>query len=252
MTRTASLALVALLAACGGDSPPPAPTPSPSVTSAAPTATATPTASRTASPKPSPTPSGTPMTTTGAYLRLARDPEPVPHVTLCEESYPELLDVSCGTVTLDGGVVLWVAGTRDGGDGGRRWALRLHTFEEAAGGFVLRYAADDPAGGWGGFRVGAARLTGYGVDGLIAQVTYEGTARRRGYDILTWRKGGPLVLRAHRADADQLRVVARENRLDDYEAAGDRFTYRQVYWNGTAFASRRMGTVAASKVPPAG
>lgn len=258
MSPRAAAALLLLLAACGGSgSAGPSPSPSASPASPSPTAsasrTATPTPTRTtASPTASPAFKGSPMTTTGAYLRLARDDQAVANVAACEEAYPDLLDVSCDDVAMDGGSALWVAGTAEDGTGGRRWTLRLHAFVPAEGGYVLRYQADDPTGEWGGFRIGPARLTGYGVDALVVQVTYQGTQARRGYDILTWRKGGPLVLRAHRPPAPQLRVVARESRLDDYEAQGERFVYRQVRWDGTRFLSGVIGTVSAGKVPPPG
>lgn len=243
MTRRLPAALLVLAAACGG-SDAPAPSPSPTTASATPTRSATPTPTRTATPSPSASPTGVPLGTAGSYLRLTSGDQTIANVASCEEAYPELLDVSCDAITMDGGSMLWVAGTRDG-----RWVLRLHTF--VGGSYVLRYEAADPAGTWGGFRVGAARLTGYGVDGLVAQVVHQGPERRRGYDILTWRKGGPLVLRAHRPDAPELRVVARENRLDDYEAAGSRFDYRQVRWDGSRFVVVAIGKVAASQVPPA-
>jgi hypothetical protein len=243
--------LLAVLAACGG---PPAATPSPTPPAgpASPVPSRRPTPSRAPSPTPSPAVTGSPMTTAGAYLRLVPGGRAVAGVAACEEAYPELLDVSCDDVAMDGGTLLWVAGTLDAGGGARRWVLRLLTFEAAAGGFLARYEAADPAGGWGGFRVGAARLTGYGVDGLVAQVVHQGSEGRRGYDLLTWRTGGPLVLRAHRPAAPQLRVVARENRLDDYEAAGGRFLHRQVRWDGARFVSVQVGRVPAGQAPPPG
>ena len=254
LRRTATLLVaLALTAACsgGGDDES---APEPTARSASVTASAKPAgASKSASPtgKPSPPPKAVPMETTGALLSAASDDVPITAdpQSGCFDAYPEMLDVVCDTIRLDGGTVLWVSGTEDAGGGQRRQVMRLHVFDEPSGGYRLRFLARDAVGDWVGFRVGPARLTGHGVDGLVMQVVLTGD--RGAYDILTWRSGGPLILRAHRPVGRSLRVAAREQRLDDYEAgSGSRFTYRRVVWNGARMTIADYGTVRASEVPP--
>lgn len=192
------------------------------------------------------------MSVDGAFLKPVRDGGTVTAdpQSGCVEAYPGLLDVSCDEIALDGGVVLWLAGTEDQGDGQRRRVLRLHTFERGAGGYVLRFEARDPAGGWTGFKLGPARLTGYGVDTLVAQTTLAGNGAS--YDVFTWRQGGPLVLRAHRPPARDLRVVAQAVRLDDYQVSDDPrfFVHRRITWDGAKLVIATLGRVPAADVPP--
>lgn len=192
------------------------------------------------------------MSAEGAFLKATSGDQPVnaDPESGCFDVYPGLLDVSCATVDLDGGTVLWIAGSEDAGDGQRRKVILVHTFDKASGGYLLRFLARDPSGGWTGFRLGPARLTGNGVDALIVQTTLAGDGAS--YDILTWRSGGPLVLRAHRAPARQLRVVAREGRLDDYQIAENPrfFVYRRLTWDGARIVIANFGPVPAKDVPP--
>ena len=256
MRRSAAVVAVALAAAliagCSGDSDDdaaPEPTVSATATSSAAPAASAKKASPTA--KASPPPKAVPMETTGALLAAASDAAPVTADPQngCFDAYPDMLDVVCDTIALDGGTVLWVSGTEDAGGGQRRQVMRLHVFEASSGGYRLRFVARDGVGDWTGFRVGPARLTGHGVDGLVMQVTM--TEDRRAYDVLTWRAGGPLVLRAHRPAGRSVRVAAREGRLDDYEAtSGSRFTYRRLVWNGARMTIADYGKVRASEVPP--
>jgi hypothetical protein len=249
--RTAALLLlVAVTASCSGkDDAAPQPagrtaSATASATAAAPSKKASPTA------KASPPPKAVPMETTGALLEPASDDGPVAAdpATGCVEAYPDLLDVTCDTITLDGGTLLWLSGTEDAGDGQRRHVLRLLEFDRGSGGYRLRFIARDAVGDWTGFGVGPARLTGHGVDGLVVRVAM--TDDRAAYDVLTWRSGGPLVLRAHRGVGRSVRVVAREERLDDYEAQGSRFRYRRLVWNGARMTIADYGLVRSSDVPP--
>ncbi len=264
MRAPAAAALAALLlAACsGGGTPDARPTPS---RTAAPTPSASPSPSprptRSASAKPSPTPSpavtGTPLGASGSALHLVSDGEVKsfgPNADDCAALYPDLLDVSCDELKLNGGSLLWVAGTSDG-----RWALRLLAFDVAAGGYRLRYQATDGTAVWTGFRLGATSLTGYGTDGLVVATLIGGSQPRRAYDVLTWRRGGPLVLRAHRTGLRLGRVVLAKGRVDEYEALyaeGDspccpsRFVHRRVAWDGRRFLLATVGPVPAAKVPP--
>lgn len=246
-------ALAVLVAGCSGDSKDDA-GPAPVGPSAAATASAKPVAagkSKAPTAKPSPPPKAVPMDTTGALLAAATDDAPVnaDPQSGCFDAYPGLLDVTCDSIALDGGTLLWLSGSEDAGNGLRRQVMRLHVFDQASGGYRLRFVARDPVGEWTGFRVGPARLTGNGVDGLVMQVALTGD--RGAYDVLTWRAGGPLILRAHRPVGRSLRVVNRDGRLDDYEAAdGSRFTYRRLVWNGARMTIADYGRVKASAVPP--
>jgi hypothetical protein len=259
----AALALSSLLVSCGGDAPDRKdPLPSESVDLGSPTAKPTPkptvSASVSKSPSASPTPTGPPpvtgdpMAATGAYLRLRNSDDAV-NPAACEEAYPELLDVSCDDFRLDAGGVLWVAGTQDAGGGERQWVLKLHTFVPSVGGYVLRYEAVDPEGTWRGFRLLPARLTGFGVDAVVVQVLFDSSNSHRGYDVLTWRKGGPLALRAHRAELPGMRVVVKDLVLEEYSAtAGNgNYAHRRVRWDGTRFRIQTIGPVAPANVPPA-
>ena len=252
-TAASLLALTLLLASCSGDDDKAEPKSAGATASA--TASAKPAApKKSASPtaKVSPPPKAAPMDATGSLLRAAAADQPITAdpQTGCFDVYPEMLDVVCDTIKLDGGTLLWLSGTEDVGGGQRRQVMRLHTFEESTGGYRLRFVGRDAPGDWTGFRVGPARLTGHGVDALVMQVVLTGD--RGAYDVLTWRAGGPLILRAHRPAARSLRVAAREERLDDYEAtSGGRFTYRRLVWNGAKVTIAEYGTVRASEVPPA-
>ncbi len=250
--RVLAITLVLGLAAagCSDDSVPDA---EPSPAAIRPTAVAKPRPSRsaaptaTASPAPKPQPLGASqafLSATANEAAVTADPQ-----TGCFDIYPGLLDVSCDTLQLDGGTLLWLAGTEDLGSGQRRRVLRLLTFDPATGGYRLRFLSRDPAGGWTGFSIGVARLTGNGVDGLVVRTELAGNGGT--YDVLTWRAGGPLVLRAHRPPARDLRVVARENRLDDYQSAGRGFyLYRRIQWDGARMTIVDVGRVRASEVPP--
>jgi len=249
--RVVALALTALVVVgCSGDAEPDT---APSPVAVGPTAVAKPTKSRAAAPTPtkSPPPKPVPMEATGAFLNAVSDGEPVAAdpETGCFDVYPGLLDVSCDTAELDGGTLLWLAGTEDVGGGQRRRVLRLLTFDPPSGGYRLRFISRDPAGGWTGFSIGPARLTGHGVDGLVVRTELAGNGGT--YDVLTWRAGGPLVLRAHRRPARDLRVVAREGRLDDYQVAeGGAYIYRRIQWDGARLTITDLGRVKASEVPP--
>ncbi|HVE62514.1 MAG TPA: hypothetical protein VNB94_01750 [Mycobacteriales bacterium] len=246
----AVLFAIVALAGCSGDDEPEA---VPSRAAVGPTAVAPPARPRSAKPtaKPSPQPKRVPLEAVGAFLSATADEGPVaadPR-TGCFNVYPGLSEQSCAALQLDGGTLLWLAGMEDIGGGVRRRVLRLLTFDPATGGYRLRFISRDPAGGWTGFSIGPARLTGNGVDGLVVRTELAGNGGT--YDVLTWRAGGPLVLRGHRPPARDLRVVAREGRLDDYQPVGGRFfQYRRIQWDGARLTIADFGRVKASEVPP--
>ena len=251
--RVAAVLCLVLLAGCSSDDDEPEARPTSSASIAAvPSSVRAAPRKATASPTASPPPKPVPMGVDGAFLKAVRgggvvtaDPQ-----NGCFDAYPALLDVSCDDIPLDGGTVLWVAGTEDAGDGRRRRVLRLHTFDRDSGGYVLRFEARDPAGGWTGFKLGPARLTGHGVDALVVQTTLAGNGAT--YDILTWRAGGPLVLRGHRAPARDLRVAARDERLDDYQVSDNPrfYIHRRITWDGAKLVVATYGRVRAADVPP--
>jgi hypothetical protein len=248
------LLAAAVLAACSGDGyPAGAPSPTsdlgtPTPTAAATTAAPRPTATPTKTPSASPSFTGAPLRNAGAFLRLVSGEEPVNDP--CEAN-AGLTDLACDDVALAGGGLVWVTGTQDAGGGEPQWVVRIYTFDR--GQWVARYSGVDPEGTWRGFRVVPAKLTGFGTDALVVQLAIDSADERRSYDVLTWRKGGPLVLRGHRPDAPRLRVVVRDGYLDEYEqpTAGGRFTQRQLRWNGSALLLGVVGSVPPNRVPPA-
>ncbi len=265
----AGLTLGLVLAACSGDSGEtlgPTESPEPTLT-ATPTATvsASATATATSSVKPSVTAStpgkavGTPITAQGSSFQRTTSGGAITisSGSSCEELYPELLDVSCDEVRLHGGSVLWVAGTEAAGTG-RQWVLRLHTFDEAAGGYHLAYTAQQADGGLG-FTVRGAKLIGFGVDSLVAITRLQGNPEYRAYDVFTWRKGGPLVLRAHRGALRLGRIALPGGTIEEYAAAvrpgeqpccPSRFVHNRLQWDGRQFLGASLGDVPAKDAPP--
>jgi hypothetical protein len=119
----------------------------------------------------------------------------------------------------------------------------------AEGGYVVRYAGREGGTKWQAVNAFATPLTGRGTDGLVVTVRLRDGALT--YDLLTWVKGGPLVLRAHRPPLADGRVVPRDARLHEYQLVAEgRYARREVGWDGRYF---RLGAARAAdpaSVPP--
>jgi hypothetical protein len=251
-----ALALAALTA-CGNSSPSAAPTTAPAtVRPATARPRTTPPAPRPTATRPAPTPTPTtppPVTgdvvgTSGALLAYAPG-GPARKVTGtpdCAAVFPDLAGPRCGSLALDGGSLLWATGTVAGVP-----VARLLTLDAAAGGYVLRYEGRDDAHRWVGVRVAAATLTGHGTDAVVVLVRHQGgVAGQSSYDVLTWVKGGPLVLRATRSALADGRVAVRANALEEYAARGNgTWARRRLAWDGRYFRLAPM--VVAPTAPPA-
>lgn len=253
----AAVALAALVA-CGGESLPSRPDALDPTTST--TATATPTKRPTGRPAATPartparTPSPTPTTppppaggvlgTEGAFLALTQPdaPRAVTGGADCQSVFPEVSGARCGALDLDAGSALWVSGTVEGTP-----VVRVLTQEK--GGYVTRYAGKQGVAAWASVSAFAAPLSGHGKDGLVVVVRLADGAAT--YDVLTWVKGGPLVLRAHRGRLTDGRLAARGGALHEYALVPDgRYAHRTLAWDGRYFRLSPADGVAASKVPP--
>jgi hypothetical protein len=251
---TLCAAALALLAACGGEPAlpsrpvaldPTSPSAAPRPPGARPSRPAA-TPSRTPSPTPTapPTPAGGVLGAEGAFLALARpdSPRPVTGAADCGTVFPEVAGARCGALDLAGGSALWVSGTVDGAP-----VVRVLTQEK--GGYVTRYAGTQGTARWAGASAFAAPLAGHGTDGLVVVVRLADGAAT--YDVLTWVKGGPLVLRAHRGRLADGRLAARDGALHEYALVPDgRYAHRTLAWDGRFFRLSPPDGVAASKVPP--
>jgi hypothetical protein len=244
-----------LLAGCsggGGASAGPT-TPPPSTASAKPKPK--PTATRTPTPTPTAT---TPPPVTGAVIGtsgavLARtDPGPARKLGStpdCAVAFPDLEGARCGGLDLDGGGLVWGAGSDEGAG-----VVRLLVLDKGAGGWVVRYEGRDRDGTWGppetAATVTALPLTGHGTDSVVVRVRTSSGALS--YDLLTWVAGGPLVLRAHRGPLDDGRLGANKAGLDEYISSGDgTYVRRLVAWDGRHFRIGAGTRVPGTKVPPA-
>lgn len=243
---TAGLALALLTACGGGGTPDPLASPSSEVPTASPTTKKPrPKPTKTATPKPSPTPTtpppvtGDPVGTDEALLRLSSSAEKVSG-TDCAKLAPGMNDVSCAAVKTDAGSLVAVTGRI-----ASRKALRL--LMPVEGGYVIRYEGVDPSRSWRNTKVFAAPLTGSGVDGVVFFVGLTDGAAT--YDVLTWVRGGPLVLRGHRGPLADGRLAAAGGVLEEYERAVDgSFVKRRVAWDGRRF--RASAGVRSATAPP--
>jgi hypothetical protein len=253
----AATLLVAATACGGGDRPAAAPTttaPARRVTPPAPRPTATRAPARTPTATPTPT-SPPPVTgdvvgTNGALLALA-PAGPARKVTGtpdCAAVFPDLATVRCGSLTLDGGSLLWATGDAAGVP-----VVRLLVLDTAAGGYVPRYEGRDEARRWVGVRVDRAALTGRGDDAVVVVARHQGgVAGQASYDVLTWVKGGPLVLRATRSALADGRVAIRAAWLDEYAARGNgTFARRRMAWDGRYFRLAPTVVAPGAEAPPA-
>lgn len=251
MRRAAAAVALATLAACGGSPPRPAasPTASPSATKKPkpkpkPSATATPTLTPTVTTPPPP--SGDPMTAAGAFLTFVQPGEPrrVAEPLNCAAVFPDLGSPRCGIVKMDAGNLLWGSGTA-----GDRKAVRLLT-QDASGGYVLRYEGVQGGGpAWGDPAVVVAPVIGKAPDGVGVLVPLAGGAGT--YDVLTWVKGGPLVLRAHRSALPEGRLGPVDGAFAEYLRQADgAWVMRRVAWDGTRFLLSSGVRVPERSVPP--
>jgi hypothetical protein len=244
-----------VLAACGGSTPqgpvvldPTTPVP---LTTAPPTGTpsaspGTPTPTVTPSPTPTtpPPPTGVTVSAAGAFLGVAAPDQPrkVPNGADCSTVFPDITGPKCGALTLDGGSALWVTGRVDG-------VAVVRVLTQADAGYVTRYAGREGGSKWAAVNAWATPLTGRGADGLVVTVRLRDGALT--YDVLTWVKGGPLVLRAHRPPLADGRLAPRDGRLDEYALVPDgRYARRIVAWDGRYFRVSSPSAVDAGRVPP--
>jgi hypothetical protein len=253
MTRTAAaLVAVTLLAGCshhgtGASADPTTPPPS----STTPKPKPKPAASVPATPTPTvttpPPVTGVVMGTSNALLALA-DPGPVRRLggtPDCSVAFPDVEEVRCGGLNLDGGGLVWGTGTVEGAG-----VVRLLVQDKAAGGWVSRYEGRDGSGTWAGAAaVTAVALAGHGTDSVVVRVRT--SSGGLSYDLLTWVAGGPLVLRGHRGPLADGRLGQRTGALDEYVANGDgTYVRRPVAWDGRHFRIGAGTKVPGTKVPP--
>lgn len=274
---------VALLAGCSPDSEPavaPTTTPPPSASvtpSEAPTKkptpkpTAKPTPKPTASPSPSPTatpkpttPPGKILTAQGAFLEVSEDenlttPDPE---NGCEVHDPDLDQVTCGVVSMAGGLVTWVTGYEQHnlpGESEPRRVVRVYRRLANGQDSMTHVGFGDP-GTWGAVEGRAGSLTGQTRDSLVVVVTFRGSGTYAGYDVLTWRAGGSGPrLRAHHAAVSHGQVYVRSRGyISTYEAdysdgapncCPTSWKHDNVYYDGTNFRLRYFANVAQ---PPPG
>lgn len=254
MRRLAPLVLLLAGVACGGDSPRSEPVglePTVAPTTTAPRPSVKPTARPTATtPPPTPTtpppPTGATVGTGGAVLAVVQPgaPRKVAGGTDCSAVFPDISGPKCYALTLDGGSALWVTGRVDGVA-----VVRVLTLDEAAGGYVDRYAGREGGARWNAVNAFVAPLAGHGNDGLVVTVRLLSGALT--YDVLTWVKGGPLVLRAHRPPLSDGRLAAKDGRLDEYALVPDgRYARRTLAWDGRYFRLSAPTGVPPEAAPP--
>jgi len=184
------------------------------------------------------------MTAAGAFLALVPDAQPVrvSNASNCGAIFPDLAGARCATVAMDAGSLLWGSGTREG-----RKVVRLLT-QDASGGYVPRYEGAEGRTRWGDVRVVTAPVIGAKPDGVGVVVPLAGGAAT--YDVLTWVKGGPLVLRAHRGALPDGRLGPVEGGLAEYlHQADGAWIMRRVAWDGRQFLLSAGSRVPESAVP---
>jgi hypothetical protein len=243
-----ALAAFAGLTGCGGGSPSsPSSSPTPSASTTKPKPKPKPTAS--VSPTPTvttpPPPSGQPMTSAGAFLAFVPPGEPkrVGNAADCAAIFPDLAGPACGSVPMDAGSLLWGSGRVAG-----RLTVRLLT-QDASGGYVVRYEGAEGGTKWASVKVVTAAVVGKAPDGVGVVVALASGAAT--YDLLTWVKGGPLVLRAHRSPLPDGRLGPLDAAFGEYLLQPDGiWVRRRVAWDGTRFLLSAGARVPASAVPP--
>ena len=238
-------------------------------TTAKPTPKPTPTVSKTPTPTPAPTPPkpttppGTVMTTKGAYLQLSEDenlttPDPE---NGCEVHDPDLTQVSCGVVTMAGGIATWVAGYEKNtlpGESEPRRTVRIYR-RLANGTDSMVYVGFGKPGTWGDTEARVGSLTGQANDSLVVIVTMRGSGTYAGFDVLTWRAGAPAPkLRAHWPEGSHAQIYVRSRGyismyVADYSDGAPNccptsWQHYNAYHDGTSFRLRKFSNV---KEPPA-
>lgn len=240
-----------LATACGGSGTPSADptTPPPTTVSAKPKPKPTPSKTPIPTVTPSPTPTavtGVVLGRSGALLALAPPStgRRVQGTADCAKAFPDVEAPRCGGLELAGGSLLWGTGTVEGST-----VVQL-LVRDASGAYVPRYEGRDDTGAWTAVRVSGAPLTGQGQDSVVVDVRLVSGALT--YDVLTWVRGGPLVLRAHRSPLADGRLAVRGTELAEFGHGGaGGWISRAVRWDGRYF---RLGSGVAAKpseVPPA-
>ena len=254
----------------------PSATPSSSPSSSPPSSSpsATPSASPSASPKPTPpkpTPTppkptvspGTVLTAKGAYLQASEDenltnPDPE---NGCEVHDPDLDDVSCGVVSMPGGIATWITGREQHklpGADEPRLVVRIYR-RLANGSDSLVLVGFGEPGQWAEVDVRTGSLTGQVRDSLVVVVTFRGSGTLAGYDVVTWRKSAPLKLHAHHPEGSHAQIYVRSRGyvstyVADYSDGSPNccpksWQHDNVYWDGTQFRLRKFANVTS---PPSG
>ncbi|HWL35981.1 MAG TPA: hypothetical protein VNQ77_07285 [Frankiaceae bacterium] len=240
----AAVVAAVVLAGCGGSSPEPvaSETPTPSATTKKPRPKPKPT--KTATPSPTPTATtpppvtGDPVTTAESLVALV-DPGVPRQGSECRALVPDMATPACLAVKTDAGQLVSATGRIDG-----RKAIRL--LVQTPNGYVARYEGRDDGRSWAQLKVYATPLTGQGLDGVVFSVRLTDGALT--YDVLTWARGGPLVLRAHRGPVADGRLVPRAEGLDEYAQAVDgSYVLRRLAWDGRRFLISKG--VRATTVP---
>ena len=242
------------------------PTETPSATTAAtpsvsPTpAQTTPAPAQTTQP-PAPAP-GQPMSVTGAYLKTSEDPNvtaPDPE-NGCMVHDPDLNDVKCGVEQLAGGTATWVVGreknllpnANEPRLVGRIYARLANNTDE------LRYVAIGSPGVWSAIDVRVASLTGQTKDTLVVEVVFQGSGVLRGYDLVTWRFGRELALRAHHEEQNKAVVKIMNKGVETYAAdlsdgapncCPNSYTHDRATWDGAQFRLTKLPNVPQPPPP---
>jgi hypothetical protein len=242
------------------------PTPSASVTPAA-SPTAKPTVKPTVkpTPKPTPKPSATPfgpvLGTAGAYLKPSEDenltsPDPE---NGCAVHDPDLVDVTCGVVTMPGGIATWIVGREDHnrpGESEPRLDIKLYRRLGNGSDSLVYWGISGPEQ-WAAAEVKVGALTGQARDSLVFVVTFRGSGTLAGYDIVTWRAGtASPVLKAHHGEGSHAQTYVRSSGyISTYEAdysdgapncCPHSWQHDNVRWDGAGhFRIRHLANVAS-------
>jgi hypothetical protein len=251
-------------AAPSASSVPPSPSASPSASASvtpSPTVSATP--SPTPTPKPTPpkptTPPGKPLTANGAYLETSEDEnltDPDPE-NGCEVHDPDLDEVRCGVVAMAGGTATWITGReRHNLPGADEPRIVVRLYRRLANGTdSMVYVGLGEPGQWAEAEVRVGSLTGQVRDALVVVVTFRGSGTQAGYDVVTWRAGSPMTLRAHHAEGSHAQIFVRSRGyVSTYEAdysdgapncCPNAWTHDNVYWDGSLFRLRKFANVSS-------
>ena len=178
----------------------------------------------------------------------------------CAAHDPDLDQVTCGVVTMAGGIATWVSGYEQHNMPGQSEPRRvIRIYQRLANGSdsMTHVGFGDP-GTWADAEARVGSLRGQRNDSLVVIVTFRGTGTIAGYDILTWRAGtGGPRLRAHHAGGPKARIFVRtrgyiSTYVADYSDGApnccpNSWQHDNVYWDGTTF---RLRTFPNKPSPP--